>query len=202
MLTPLLDAQLLDAFEVTRPLPEACTVRNQPMWPAGSFAALSPAQSFLYVLFGANLLPSVIFGDAKCASIDVVLIDTVGARNTVSISCYRTGFGEIRIRIPMTPRMAVRSIEVPVARLMKRGTIRGPFLQNGSTVRRALASQDILLLEPPLLRYRGLSGSDRCYSATADDGVLVIDIPTQSQAVAVLSIGLVALDGSRMLASE
>ena len=45
-----------------------------------SFAALSPAQSFLYLLFGCHALPSDIFGDVKCGDIDVSLVDLAGVK--------------------------------------------------------------------------------------------------------------------------
>lgn len=201
-LTPLLDHQVLGALEVARSLPDACIAPNPPMWLAGSFAALSPAHSFLYALFGANLLPSDIFGDVKCTDIDVVLVDAKGGRNTVSVACYRTGFGELRVRIPMTYGMAIRAIEVPVPRLAKHGKIRGPFLQSGGNVRKALASGDILVLEHPRVRYRGLAGADRSYTATEEDGALLIEMPAQTAPVTVVSIGLVALDENRILVSE
>jgi hypothetical protein len=201
-LTPLIDGELLAAQQVTRSLPDACTTAGPSMWLAGSLAALSPAQSFLYLLFGANVLPSDIFGDVKCGRIELILEDHKGVSNAVQAACYRTGFGDIRMRIPMSRAMAIRAITVPIARLATEGVVSGPFLQSGDTVDQVARSTDILKLDGPGIRHRGMTWNAGHYSATHDDAALTIDLPLQTAAVTILSIGLTPLNGGRVLAVD
>ena len=72
------------------------------MWLAGSFSAMSPVHNFLYLLFGSNRLPPDIFADVKCGQIEVGLFSDDGSSSLAQVSCFRTGFGEIRVRIPIT----------------------------------------------------------------------------------------------------
>ncbi|MGP9814347.1 HAD family hydrolase [Rhodopseudomonas sp. NSM] len=201
-LTPLLDGALLAAREVTQSLPDACTAADPPMWLAGSFAALEPAQSYLYLLFGCNLLPSDLFGDVKCGQIDVVLQDRKGVASTVAVACYRNGFNEIRVRIPMSRGMAIRTIQVPVARLAPAGLITGPFLQSGPSINMAAGSGEIRLLDRCDAEQDGLAWHGPHYAATRDDAVLTIAIPTLTDAVAMLSIGVTPANGARVLALD
>jgi FMN phosphatase YigB (HAD superfamily) len=201
-LAPLLNDSLLAAFQVTQSLPDACIARDPPMWLAGSFAAISPAHNYLYLLFGCNALPADIFGDVKCGDIDVIVVDATGQASTVRVGCHRTGFGEMRIRIPLSRGMAIRAVTVPVARLAREAIVSGPFLQSGASVRQALRDGHIVLLQPPQVRRSAMTGSGRYYAADADDAALVIDLAASDAAVTVLSIGLTPLEGGRILALD
>ncbi|CAN5262091.1 hypothetical protein BH11PSE4_BH11PSE4_24790 [soil metagenome] len=201
-LAPLLDDSLLAAYQVTQSLPDACIARDPPMWLAGSFAAISPAQSYLYLLFGCNALPGDLFGDVKCGDIEIVLVNAAGIASTVRTGCYRTGFGEMRIRIPLSRGMAIREVTVPVARLARKAIVSGPFLQSGDSVKRALRDSNIMLVELPQLRHSGMTWSGRAYSADADNGALIIDLPASAAAVTMLSIGLTPFGGRRVLAPD
>jgi len=199
---PLLDDSRMAAFQVIQSLPDAQVARYPAMWLAGSFAAMSPAQSFLYLLFGCKSLPADIFGDVKCGDIDISLLDVAGVASTVSVACYRTGFGDMRIRIPLSRGMAIRSVSVPVARLAREAIVSGPFLQSGASVRKALHDGDVVLLESPQVRHSGLTWSGRYYCAADADGALLVALPASTAAVTVLSIGLTPLDGGRILALD
>lgn len=201
-LTPFIDAEILAAYQVTQSLPDACTASDPPMWLAGSFAALSPAQSYLYALFGANLLPSDIFGDARCGELDIALETRSGTTSVVQVACYRNGHGEIRIRIPMSGGMAVRRVTVPVAKLAPQAAISGPFLQTGASVARAVRSDSIVLLQSPDVTAHGLTLSGAHYDATLPDAALTVVLPVQTARVAVLSIGLAPSRGTRVLALD
>jgi hypothetical protein len=200
--TPLLDADLLAAREVTQSLPDACTAADPPMWLAGSFAALAPAQSFLYLLFGCSLLPSDIFGDVKCGQIDVTLQDRKGKSSTVQVSCYRNGFNDIRIRIPMSRGMAIRSVSLPIGRLAAAGRVSGPFLQSGASVAAAARSGEIRLLDRAGVGRDGIAWDGDRYAVTQDDALLSIEIPASRDAVTLLSIGVTPANGARVLALE
>lgn len=202
-LTPFVDAELLSAFQVTQSLPSACTATNPPMWLAGSFAAQSPAQSYLYALFGANMLPSDVFADAKCGNIDVTLMTRTGASSDVRVACYRNGTGELRIRVPMSSGMAVHKVAIPIGRLALQGVCSGPFLQTGKTVGDAVRNDMILLLQQPSeLGAHDMTLSNGFYQAASEAAVLTITLPPQTAPVAMLSIGIAPVNGQRVLAID
>jgi hypothetical protein len=198
--TPLLDDSLIGAYEVTQSFPDACMAAGPPMWLAGCFSALSPAQSFLYTLFGAGLLPTDIFGDVKCGQAEILLEDRNGKSSVVQVACYRTGFGEMRIRIPMSRAMSIGRITVPMVQLARAGVIHGPFLQGGETIKQAARSSDILKLDGAEVNWSAMEWCDGRYSATREDAALVIELPIQRLPIAMLSIGLVPHGQGRMLA--
>lgn len=201
-LTPLLDGELLAARQVIRAFPDACTAGDPPMWLAGSFAALAPAQSFQYLLFGANLLPSDVFGDARCGQLDITLRTGSGSETSLPIACYRTGHGDIRIRIPLSRAMAVRTVGLPLGRLAMDAVVQGPFLQHGDSVDIAIHSNDILKLDGDEIRGEGIAWHGGHAAADHADAMLWIDLPAHAALVAVLSIGLTPLHGARALALD
>jgi hypothetical protein len=199
-LAPLLDGGFAASLQVVRDFPSACTAGGPPMWLAGSFSAVSPVHNFLYLLFGANRLPSDIFADVKCGQIEVGLFSADGSSSLAQVSCFRTGFGDIRVRIPTTRKAGIRTIVVPIARLAREGLVAGPFLQSGASLARALQTTNVSKLPDQQLDYAGLYHSGRYYRATQDDGALIIQLPPQTAAVAILSIGLTPLTEQRVLA--
>jgi FMN phosphatase YigB (HAD superfamily) len=200
--TPLLDTRLMDAVPVTRSLPDTCVARYPAMWLAGSFAAMSPAQGFLYLLFGCKSLPGDLFGDIKCGELDVTLIDRRGQSSAVSVATYRNAFGEMRIRVPVSRSMAVRSIVLPVGRLAVEAIVSGPYLQSGATVARAIGDDRIVPLAPSCVRHAAMTRSGRYYCSEGDAGTLTVDLPEPISAVSVLSLGLAPIDGARILAAD
>jgi len=108
----------------------------------------------------------------------------------------------MRIRIPLSRSMAIRAVTVPVARLAREAIVSGPYLQGGASVRQALGDSRIVLLEAAKVGRSGMTWSGRYYSADADDGALVIELPAPTAAVTMLSIGLTPIDGGRILALD
>jgi FMN phosphatase YigB (HAD superfamily) len=200
--TPLIDTRSMDAVQITRSLPDACVARYPAMWLAGSFAAMSPAQGFLYLLSGCNSLPGDLFGDVGCGELGVTLIDRRGKTSAVTVATYRNAFGEIRIRIPVSRGMAIRAMVLPVARLAVEAIVSGPFLQSATTVSEALGDDRIVLLEPSCVRLTAMTRSGRHYRSEGDAGALTIDLPESQAAVSVLSIGIAPIDGARILATD
>ncbi|MET0444207.1 MAG: hypothetical protein ABW151_06490 [Pseudorhodoplanes sp.] len=201
-LTPLVDGDILNAQQVVRAWPDACTAGDPPMWLAGSFAALTPAQSFQYLLFGANLLPSDIFSDVRCGQLEIDIATRIGTRAKLSTNCYRTGAGEIRIRIPMSLNMNVASVTLPLAHLAPEGVLNGPFLQYGKTVDQAMRSVDILKLDGQELRPAGMVFTGSHYGSGDQAAALTIELPEQTAPVALLSIGITPTSGVRILALD
>ncbi|MET0968278.1 MAG: hypothetical protein ABWY18_03680 [Tardiphaga sp.] len=200
--TSLLDTRAMDAVPVTRSLPDAYMARYPAMWLAGSFAAMSPAQGFLYLLFGCKSLPGDLFGDIRCGDLGVTLIDRQGTSSEVSVAAYRTAFGEIRIRIPVSRSMAICSMVLPVARLAVEAIVSGPFLQSGATVPKALGDDRIVWLGPSRVRHSAMTRSGRYYCSEGHAGTLTIDLPEPTATMSVLSIGLAPIDGARILAAD
>jgi FMN phosphatase YigB (HAD superfamily) len=199
-LAPLLDADFASRLLVAQALPVACAATAPPMWLAGSFAALSPVHNFLYLLFGSNQLPPDIFGDIKCGQIGIGLFGADRSSNLAQASCYRTGLGDMRLRIPIARNMRVQTVVVPIAKLAMEGLLSGPFLQSGSDVKAALNSNDVVRLPDDQLGHAGLTRSGRHYRATEEDGALVINLHAQAAPVVMISVGLTPLDGDRVLA--
>jgi FMN phosphatase YigB (HAD superfamily) len=199
-LAPLLDGGFVAGLQVVRDFPSACTAAGPPMWLAGSFSALSPVHNFLYLLFGASRLPSDIFADAKCGQIEVGLFNIDGSSSLAQVSCFRTGFGDIRVRIPTTRQAGIRTIVVPIARLATEGLVAGPFLQSGASLARALQTTKVSKLPDQHLDCAGLFRSGRYYRATQDDGALIIHLPPPAAPVEIISIGLTPLNEERVLA--
>jgi FMN phosphatase YigB (HAD superfamily) len=199
-LAPLLDGVFASRLQVAQALPLACTATAPPMWLAGSFAAISPVHNFLYLLFGTNQLPPDIFGDIKCGQIAIGLFAGDGASHLAEASCYRTGLGDMRLRIPITRNMGIRTVVVPIAKLAREGLISGPFLQSGSDLKEALKSTDVVKLPDDQLCHAGLARSGRHYRATQEDGALVITLLDQTAPIVMISVGLTPLSGDRVLA--
>lgn len=200
-LAPLLDRDVAERLQVAQAFPLACTAANPPMWPAGSFSALAPVHNFLYFQFGANRLPSDIFDDIKCGKIDVGMFGRDDLSSLVEVNCYRTAFGEIRIRIPIARKIGITTVVVPLANLAKDGLLSGPFLHGGETAAEALQSASIVALPEHSVSSAGLIRNGRHFRATQDDGALVIALPRQLMPIVIVSIGLTPLNGDRIMAS-
>jgi FMN phosphatase YigB (HAD superfamily) len=197
-LVPLLDGNAIKNLEIARGLPVACTASHPPMWIAGSFASVSPALGYLYLLFGANRLPAHVFADTKCAELQIGLLGADGQATMVTVSCYRTAMGSVRIRIPVSQILGVKLIAVPIAKIALEGILEGVAIQTGKNVQKASVSRDVVELPTGKLATAGLELSGRSYRADGANGCLVIPVETQAP-VAIFSIALTPLGGERIL---
>jgi FMN phosphatase YigB (HAD superfamily) len=199
MLVPLVDANAMKNLEITRGLPAACTAMYPPMWIAGSFASLSPSLGYLYLLFGANRLPAHVFGDAKCATIQVGLFGANDQATMETIACHRTAMGGVRIRIPISSTMGVKTIAIPVARVVAAGILEGVTVQTGKTLQKASASRDFISLPAAKLAMAGIDLSGRTYRATDQGGCFLITVDTDAP-ITIFSIAVTPLGAERILA--
>lgn len=199
-LAPLLDADVVRGLQVAQAFPLACTAANPPMWPAASHSAVAPVHNFLYFLFGANRLPSDMFDDVRCGQVKVGMFATDGSSSLVEVTCYRTGFGEIRLRIPIARKMAIATVVVPIAALASEGLLSGPFLHSGQSVSDALHSAAVTALPEQYFSVAGLVRSGRHIRATQEDAALLIAVPPVDAAVTIISIGLTPVNGERVMA--
>jgi hypothetical protein len=191
-LVPMLDGNAIKNLEIARGLPVACTASHPPMWIAGSFASLSPALGYLYLLFGANRLPGQVFGDIKCAELQIGLFGSDGQATMAPISCYRTAVGSVRIRIPISRILGVKVIAVPIAKIAAEGILEGVTMQTGKNVQKASASDDVVDLPMAKLATAGIDLSGRTYRASNANGCLLITVDTDAP-VAIFSIALTPL---------
>ncbi|WP_375775868.1 hypothetical protein ACE103_29215 [Bradyrhizobium sp. ma5] len=201
-LAPLLDAGFINDCIVARGLSAACTAPAPPMWLAGSFAALSPSHAYLYTLFGANRLPANLFGEAQCGTLQVGLFGPDGQASLEAVSVYHTGLGDLRLRIPLSRRMAVATIALPLAKLTRNGLLHGITVQYGESAAKAAESSNVKAIAEGRLIDAGLERSGRQFRATTEDGMLLIPVDGFEDDVAIYTVALTALDHDRILTVE
>ncbi|MGY4239335.1 hypothetical protein ACVIIZ_000743 [Bradyrhizobium sp. USDA 4523] len=199
-LAPLLDADFVNDSIIARGLMTACTAPAPPMWLAGSFAALSPSHAYLYTLFGANRLPASVFGEALCGTLQVGLFDRNGQASLEAISVYHTGLGDLRLRIPLSRRMAIATIALPLAKLTRDGMLHGITVQYGESAAKAAEGSNVTAIAEGRLIDVGLKRRGRHFRATSDDGMLLIPVDGFEDDVAIYTVALTALDHDRILA--
>lgn len=194
----LADAGKAAAWTLSKSVLESCQMPPPPMWPAGSFNALSPQHGFLYTLFGAGLLPSDIFGDIPCGKVEVTLID-----RQVAIAhearCLRTGHGDIRIHIPLPADRPLEAVAVALGRVAPHGLLRGVTLQQGKTLHDALRNDEVATLAQDRLQGVDLALTAGHYQSD-DTGKLLILLPPLTERIGVVTLLLTPLGGHRVLA--
>ena len=201
-LASMLDDAAIRHRLVAGELSVACTNPGSSMWLAGSLACLSPLHAFLYLLFGANQLPADVFGDSRSGTLQVGLFAANGSATMESTPCYRTGFGDVRIRIPVSKAMNVRTIAVPLAKITPEGLLNGVTVQSGTTIQEISKSHDATELPDGKLTMAGFDRSGRHYRAKDSDGCLLITVDPLKQPLAVFSVALTSLSGNRILALQ
>lgn len=200
-LAPMLDTDFVRNQLTARGFSATCTSIAPPMWLAGSFAGLSPSHAYIYGLFGANRLPPDIFEQAPCASLQIGLFLSDGTASMQSVTVYRTGFGELQLRIPVSRAMAVCTIAVPLAKIAREGILHGVTLQLGSSLRDAVESQEVTGIAAEGLVDAGLQRNGRYYVAQDDNGCLLIPVGALAREIAVYSIAITSLSQGRVLAT-
>ncbi|KYG23954.1 hypothetical protein SE92_30000 [Bradyrhizobium sp. AT1] len=192
-LAPLLDQQFVRDQITARGLSAACTAAAPPMWLAGSFAGLSPSYNYLYVLFGANRLPADVFEERAAGPVQVGLFRADGGAALEAVIVHRTGLGELRLRIPLSRRMAVTTIALPLAKFAREGLLHGVTVQQGDDVRDAAGSQDVVAIATDGLIYAGLQRNGGHYRAETEDGCLLIPVSPMTREIAIYSVAITPL---------
>jgi len=201
-LAPLLDANIINDCIIARGLSSACMAPAPPMWLAGSFAALSPSHAYLYTLFGTNRLPANVFGEVQCGTLQVGLFRDDGQASLEAISVYHTGLGDLRLRIPLSRRMAIATIALPLAKLAREGMLHGVVVQSGESAALAAANSNVTAIADGRLVYAGIERSGRHFRSSGDDGMLLIPVDGFADDVAVYTVALTSLSHDRILAVE
>lgn len=192
-LAPLLDGPFVRNQITARGLSAACTAAAPPMWLAGSFASLSPSYNYLYALFGANRLPADIFEERAAGPVQVGLFRADGGAALEAVTVHRTGLGELRLRIPLSRRMAVTMIALPLAKFAPEGLLHGVTVQRGDGVRDAAESQDVTAVATGGLIFAGVQQRGSHYRADTEDGCLLIPAAPMTREIAIYSVAITPL---------
>ena len=203
-LPPIIDGDRVNNLMIAGGLGAACTftIGEPPMWLAGSFASLSPSHSYLYTLFGANRLPADVFGEAACGTIQVGLFKADGSASMEAITVYRTGLGDLRIRVPVSRAMGIAMIILPLAKFAQTGILQGVVAQTGETVTEATTNPDVVGIAEDRLVFAGLDRNGRHYHAPNEDGCLIIPVAPGGSEITVYSVALTSLSHDRILSTK
>jgi FMN phosphatase YigB (HAD superfamily) len=200
-LQPMIDSSFTNNAVIARGLTEAYAGSEPPMWLAGSFASLSPLQSYLYTLFGANRLSADVFGDAPCGTIEVGLFKADGAASMEAISLYRSGLGDLRIHVPIARKMNIAMIALPLAKFARAGILHGVVVRAGTNIDKASKSPDVKAIAFDTLVFGGMERNGRHYHASNDDGCLIIPVGPCENEVSVYTIAFTSLSHDRILST-
>jgi FMN phosphatase YigB (HAD superfamily) len=182
------DPRAVDDLSIAAALPAVCAAKAPPMWMGASMAALSPALGFLYALHGAGRLPGDLFADLGCGRLDVGLLTGRG-RRVVPAACYRTGFADLRIRIPVRHDWNAQGLCIPLGRIAGQGTIRGVAMQTGATAADAMESMEVVRLPAQAMRGDGITIDGSQYHCSGGETCdLVLALPAFTAPVAIVSV--------------
>lgn len=201
-LAPMLDTGFIRDQLTARGLTAACTSIAPPMWLAGSFAGLSPSHAYLYTLFGANRLPADVFEETPCGSLQVGLFRSSGDASMETVTIFRTGLGELHLRVPVSRAMAIAMIALPLAKAARDGLLHGVTVQLGDSVRDAAESQEVTGIPAERLTYAGLTLNGASYHAVDDEGCLLLPVAPPAREIAIYSVAITPLSHARVLASR
>jgi hypothetical protein len=195
-LAPLIDRNFVENQINGRGLIAACSAPAPPMWLAGSLTTLSPSHAHWYLLFGASHLPANVFGETRCGTLQIGLFGRDGSAAQETVNIYRTGLGDLRLRIPLTRRMAVATIALPLAKLSREGTLQGVVVQSGETAADAARSSEITAIADDRLVHVGLERIGRHFRAQDDDGCLLVTVEPFVDEIAIYTVALTSAPSS------
>ena len=201
-LVSMLDGDGVKNLVIARGLLAAFTALEPPMWLAGSFAALSPSHSYLYLLYGANRLPPDVFGETPCGRLKVGLFGAGGAASMETVTVFLTGLNDLRLRIPISRAMGITTIALPLASFAREGILHGVVVQTGETLADAAASDQATAIPAEKLVFAGLDRSGNHYRAQVDDGCVLVPIDPTKDEIALYTVALSSLSHDRILAAR
>jgi hypothetical protein len=133
--------------------------------------------------------------------LQVGLFTNRGEASVEKVTIYQTGLGDLRLRVPVSRRMAVATIALPLGRFAREGVLEGIVVQTGETIAKAVGCRDTRRVSWDRLVYAGLEQNGRHYRAHDDDGCLLIPVDTPSDEIAVYTVALTSLSHDRILAT-
>jgi len=192
-LAPMIDSGFVRRQITARGVSAACTSAAPPMWLAGSFASLSPSNAYLYALFGANRLPADVFEESPCGQVQVGLFRTDAEATLETATLYRTGLGELRLRIPVSRAMGVTMIALPLPKFAPEGLLLGVTIQSADDVSDAAESQEVVGIPTESLVYAGMQRTGSHYRVETEDACLLIPTVPMTQDIAIYSVAIKSL---------
>lgn len=195
-LAPMIDSDFLRRQITARGFSAACTSAAPPMWLAGCFARLSPSSAYLYTLFGANRLPPDVFEESPCGEVQIGLFRANAEATLETATLYRTGLGELRLRIPVSRTMGIAMIALPLPKSAAEGLLHGVTIQSAGNIRDAAESQDVAGISAESLVYAGVQRNGAHYRAENDDACLLIPVAPMTHDIAIYSVAITPLGPS------
>ncbi|MDN4984932.1 hypothetical protein QY049_17140 [Bradyrhizobium sp. WYCCWR 13022] len=192
-LAPMIDSDFIRRQITARGFSAACASAAPPMWLAGCFARLSPSNAYLYTLFGANRLPADVFEESPCGQIQIGLFRANGEASLETATSYRTGLGELRLRIPVSRAMGIAMIALPLPKFAGEGLLHGVAIQYADEISDAAESQDVTGIAEESLVYAGVQRNGTHYRTESDDACLLISVAPMTQDIAIYSVAITPL---------
>ncbi len=195
-LAPMIDSDFIRRQITARGFSAACTSAAPPMWLAGCFARLSPSNAYLYMLFGANRLPADVFEESPYGQVQIGLFRTKADATLETATVYRTGLGELRLRIPVSRTMGVAMIALPLPKFAVEGILHGVTIQSADDIRDASESHDVIGIAAEGLVYPGIQRNGAHYRTENDDACLLIPVAPMAHDIAIYSVAITPLGPS------
>lgn len=192
---PLADQAKATDWMVAWTFSEAAGMPAPPMWPAGSFSAVSPIHGFSYMLKGCGLLPQEIHDDIPCGQVDVTLVNKTAA-SLAAIACQRTGNNDLRLQIPFSRQQEIEAVAIPLGQIASRGLFRGVTLQQHDKLHQKHKVAEVERVAADRLHAVGVRFEDDLFVAEAD-GKLVVMLPPLKATDAIVSVLLTPLAEGR-----
>ncbi|PIO98159.1 HAD family hydrolase [Pleomorphomonas carboxyditropha] len=192
---PLADPTKAADWMVAWTFSEAAGMPVPPMWPAGSFSAIAPADGFSYLLKGCGLLSREIHDDIPCGQVEVTLVDKTAA-SLAKITCRRTGNNDLRLHIPLSVQQGIEAVAIPLGQIAPRGLLRGVTLQQHDKLLLQHKEADVERLGAERLHAVDIRFDGELFAAEAD-GKLVIMLPPLEAKYGIVSVLLSPLTEGR-----
>lgn len=195
MVVPLADQTKASDWLVAWTFSEAAGMPAPPMWPAGSFSAVSPIDGFSYLLSGCGLLPREIHDDIPCGQVEVTLVGKTAA-SLAKITCRRTGANDLRLHIPLSRQQNIEAVAIPLGQIAQRGLLRGVTLQQHDKLLQSHKVADVERIATDRIHAIGVK-FDHDHYLSEPDGKVVIVLPPIEANYAFVSILLSPLGAGR-----
>lgn len=192
---PLADPTKAADWMVAWTFSEAVGMPAPPMWPAGSFTAVSPIDGFSYILSGCGLLPREIHDDIPCGQIEVTLVGKTAA-SLAKIRCRRTGNNDLRLHIPLSRQQGIEAVALPLGQIASRGLLRGITLQQHDKLLHHHNAAEVERVAAERLHAVGIRFENDLFVADPDGKLIVMPPPLDAE-YAIISVLLTPLSVGR-----
>jgi len=199
----LADPALANGQLQSQPTVNAFSFARQVMWPGGSFVGISPEHGYLYALKSAGYLCPDVFGEPQMDQAKVFLFNRRNVEHIcpVSVTCVRTSDGALRMRIPVMSKSNIGSVMIPGSYLPSRGWIKSIVMQVGADSQEVVEQKRIRQLLVENFCGVDLMLNHDVISENAGQGYLMVSVPEFTQKLAILTLTVLPMDGTRLLSA-